>query len=233
MTDERLCKCGHVLSTHDRDTPSGPMCGMCKCALFEAAPSTDEGEARWVRDKIVGKYAIWKYNSAEYWVHLSLEAAIRAPLEEERDRLRKVVGNFDLRIEYADRLLESARWRASRAEAGELRARDIAALLGRTRWEERKARLATEERIRELEAARDRVRDALPEMLEMAGGGEFLTGLWAQRLLDSHNRAKDAEAENERLREALRDTASHLNMASLVVDTALLPSPPSSTEGTK
>ena len=46
MTDERLCKCGHVLSTHDRDTPSGPMCGMCKCALFEAAPSTDEGEAR-------------------------------------------------------------------------------------------------------------------------------------------------------------------------------------------
>ena len=42
---------------------------------------------------------------------------------------------------------------------------------------------------------------------------------------------RDARAENERLREALRDTATHLNMESLVVDTALLPSPPSSTEG--
>ena len=166
MSGEPCAECGMP-----RDTPLEVLAKMeIAYHPFVPAPETVEAQARWERAE-GNDVGVWVHvgcaTDHEEWVPPALEAAIRAPLEESRQRL-------------TDAFCEV--------------------------WLEEVARLrAAEERIRELERARDQVREALPKMLEMAGGGEFLTGLWAQRLLDSHNRAKSAEAENAKLREAIRD----------------------------
>lgn len=83
----------------------------------------------------------------------AIAAEARRPIEEERDRLRERLHVRDLRYEAAERGRESAQWRAMRAEAGEIRARDVAAVLGRARWTERKAKRAAEAQVQELRAA--------------------------------------------------------------------------------
>lgn len=57
----------------------------------EAAPSTDEGEARWKRLHPSGGGVWWRSPQGGYvFIDDGVEAAIRAPLEEQRDAFREV-----------------------------------------------------------------------------------------------------------------------------------------------
>ena len=96
MTDERLCaweECGLPENhPHHRDR------AFFEWHPFEAAPSTDEGEARWERtDGAIGdNVSVWNLDG-RYWgvVPHSLEDAIRAPLEERIRELEAIASHTD------------------------------------------------------------------------------------------------------------------------------------------
>lgn len=142
-----------------------------------APPSSEEAEAQWRKEAWWGGLSVWRdaVFGKSVAVPDTLADAIRSPLEERIRELEARPGGW--------------------YEAGHDDA--VAAL---------------EPEIKALEEERDRLREALdnagaalPEMLEMASNGEFLTGLWAQRLLDSHRRAEAAEAQVAKLREAAQE----------------------------
>ena len=236
MTDERLCTvCGgyenmvahaEVYSYHHSYHP------------FEAAPSTDEGEARppgafeitW--DRMLGGYGGYRVSIPMYgggWVvPLDELAAIRAPLEE---RIRLVQLDAD---------------------------NGRTALYGLTEQfnKERQAKRTAETK---LEAAEERIRE-LEAQLQVAEANQDTLA----RAFDADGQIDRLEAENERLREALRPLVAAYDGGDLEcphfhfcpahpdrvrnvgpcncgageVETAIesaraLATPPSSTEGTK
>ena len=104
MTDERLC--GWLDCGLPEDHPHHRDRGQFEWHPFEAAPSTDEGEARQVADithnaDLGGSW--WEYRlphwttrRATTFVPSQVEAAIRAPLEE---RIRELESNFAVALD--------------------------------------------------------------------------------------------------------------------------------------
>lgn len=123
MTDERLCaRCGESRVSHLHDMTRTLCCGGNEHHSFkEAAPSTDEGEARWERGEESPDIVVWRAVRREVLPYVempkSLEAAIRAPLEEERDRLAAARDLALIEVANKDRAVTNALRRAEAAEA--------------------------------------------------------------------------------------------------------------------
>ena len=125
MTDERLCTCPLYIQTVSQFTC--PAHGLVRNGKpVEAAPSTDEGEARWERGEESPDIVVWRAVRREVLPYVempkSLEAAIRAPLEERMGELtleRDAAEGFAQSLQAEnERLREAVIWMSGSADFG-------------------------------------------------------------------------------------------------------------------
>ena len=158
MTDEHLCKCGSPQTSWQHYEHDSALPLSARHHLFEAAPSTDEGEGQG-DVTLIGWWERYDRNRAS---RVEVEAAIRAPLEEERDRLRAHVGLLRQGRDAPAWWAGHADFLRARAEAAEERIRELEAVAFHT---DGIMHIATE-RIETLEAENERLREALEEIVE-------------------------------------------------------------------